>query len=806
MCNNTKCIPKRWQCDNDDDCGDNSDENSSTCAARTCSDHEFSCGEGLSCIPMEWKCDHQPDCQNGADEQECGHHCSSEEFQCASGKCIAVRWVCDEDDDCGDGSDEASCPEQTCSSSDFRCTNSSHCIPKSWLCDGDYDCGDKSDELSEEANCNEASASPAACSSREFTCANHDCIHQSWRCDGDRDCSDGSDESNCTMSTCAGNQFQCRSDGACISGAWQCNGITNCDDGSDEEDCSAPPATCDADTQFDCLGDGSECIPLEQVCDRQVDCSGQEDESICENGALVDHCVESNGACMHTCTSSPSSAICTCHPGFRLGPDGKSCKDINECDIRGTCSQECTNSKGSYKCSCIEGYRMDPHDHRCKATGVEPFLLFANRHDLRSIGIQSQNYQQIIGDLRSAIALDFDHSLELIFWSDVTLEQILVTSMTGNTNGTAYEVMVPKTHTADGIAFDWIHKNLYWTDTGTDSIEVINYMRRTNQKTLLNSNLDEPRALVVDPRDDQGWMYWSDWGEGHWGEGRIERAGLDGTQRQTLVSNGISWPNGLTVDYAANRLYWVDAKLHQIESCDFNGHSRNVVLYSFTYLKHPFAVTVFEDYVYWTDWETNSIHKANKFRAQNASNVAHGLFAPMDVHVYHPLRQPTGTDRCVASPCSHLCLPSPQINAYSRKFSCACPNEMTLDSDGATCLAPENPETTIAPDTPKIPEIITISPSSSRQGNASGDSGSNVGQIAGMVVGIIIAILLILCIIAFVVYRSYMKRNRQSMNFDNPVYRKTTEDQFSLEKNQYQPSRSLPPTLEPLNQPTNECV
>lgn len=42
--------------------------------------------------------------------------------------------------------------------------------------------------------------------------------------------------------------------------------------------------------------------------------------------------------------------------------------------------------------------------------------------------------------------------------------------------------------------------------------------------------------------------------------------------------------------------------------------------------------------------------------------------------------------------------------------------------------------------------------------------------------------------IGYIVYRHFLHRNVTSMNFDNPVYRKTTEDQFSLEKNQYQPS------------------
>lgn len=50
----------------------------------------------------------------------------------------------------------------------------------------------------------------------------------------------------------------------------------------------------------------------------------------------------------------------------------------------------------------------------------------------------------------------------------------------------------------DGLAVDWIARNLYWTDTHSDRIEV-SRLNGTSRKVLISEGLDEPRAIALDP-------------------------------------------------------------------------------------------------------------------------------------------------------------------------------------------------------------------------------------------------------------------------------------------------------------------
>ena len=49
-----------------------------------------------------------------------------------------------------------------------------------------------------------------------------------------------------------------------------------------------------------------------------------------------------------------------------------------------------------------------------------------------------------------------------------------------------------------GLAVDWVSRKLYWTDAGTDRIEVAN-LDGTMRTVLVYEGLDRPRDIIVDP-------------------------------------------------------------------------------------------------------------------------------------------------------------------------------------------------------------------------------------------------------------------------------------------------------------------
>ena len=92
-------------------------------------------------------------------------------------------------------------------------------------------------------------------------------------------------------------------------------------------------------------------------------------------------------------------------------------------------------------------------------------------------------------------ALAYDPDENRVYWTDIRLKIIARAFI----NGTSIEVIVEQNAVnADGLAIDWINRGLYWTDTGTDKLEAAR-LDGTSRKTVASGQMDEPRAIVLDP-------------------------------------------------------------------------------------------------------------------------------------------------------------------------------------------------------------------------------------------------------------------------------------------------------------------
>ena len=86
-----------------------------------------------------------------------------------------------------------------------------------------------------------------------------------------------------------------------------------------------------------------------------------------------------------------------------------------------------------------------------------------------------------------------------------------------------------------------------------------------------------------------------------------------------------------------------------IECSDLNGNNRRTLV---SRTPHPYGLTVAGNYIYWTDWHTKSIQRANKNTGKGVTSIRQELADLMDIHAVQvdnvgKWMQLLGTEYCI---------------------------------------------------------------------------------------------------------------------------------------------------------------
>ena len=146
-----------------------------------------------------------------------------------------------------------------------------------------------------------------------------------------------------------------------------------------------------------------------------------------------------------------------------------------------------------------------------------------------------------------SIALDVDAGK--IYWTQVGFSMgIQRANLDGSNIEDLIEMDLFSGSIPDGIALDVAAGKMYWADTGLGKIQRAN-LDGSNVEDLV-TGLKGTRGIALDVPG--GKMYWTDWIT-H----KIQRANLNGSNVQDLVTTGLDSPWGIALDVERGKMYWV---------------------------------------------------------------------------------------------------------------------------------------------------------------------------------------------------------------------------------------------------------
>ncbi|XP_050389950.2 low-density lipoprotein receptor-related protein 4 isoform X2 [Patella vulgata] len=286
----------------------------------------------------------------------------------------------------------------------------------------------------------------------------------------------------------------------------------------------------------------------------------------------------------------------------------------------------------------------------------------------------------------ASCSIDFNYRGNMIYWTDIFINKVYSLKADGGDQEQKV-ILEDDLASPEGLAYDWIHNNLYVSDWRLHKILVIN--PETGARKTLLTDVHEVRDVEVDPKT--GWLYWiAGWDE----TAVLMKSTLDG-QNQVVISSDLDRPKSLSLDYDEQKLYWTEVyPVKLIKSIGVDGENLTTVHRTGAGRRAPPQfMTVSRDYIYWNQahqsirraekQQVTEITRYGKLEEHGDYGITTNLF--MGILAIDPRKQTESPSLCGDNNggCSHFCLPT--LMQSIPPYNCACPDGMNLMNDNSTC-------------------------------------------------------------------------------------------------------------------------
>jgi hypothetical protein len=173
---------------------------------------------------------------------------------------------------------------------------------------------------------------------------------------------------------------------------------------------------------------------------------------------------------------------------------------------------------------------------------------------------------------------------------------------------------------------------IYWSHPGPTIDSAGSIWRAdfdgSNIQAIVTQGLNAPWPVVADVSTHK--IYWGDVNRE-----RIQRANLDGTSMETIVSGPISFidnPAGIAVDSDNQQLYWTDFVIDKIARTDLVTHTTVTLVTGEKRIPLGIDLDLDAGQMYWVDASTSKLRRA-QLDGTSVQDVLTGLNNPRDVKI-----------------------------------------------------------------------------------------------------------------------------------------------------------------------------